>query len=294
MRGDFFGANGRNDAGWVRRSKFAFALARSTGLLRPSAIALGLNDALPRTDPGAGSTINLHSWNMIDQEDFDSGSLGAETDVETIYRRGACHRETDPVAACRAAYDEALAQRRFERAMQHVVVGCRTHGDPAACRRVGELPLLVGNQGIPVPAVLAAQLRHMAEFVCLSGARITSLAETDITGRECSHLARQFTLARDQEYMEPAARQFFEAIDEPARAARLHKTACGSLGYPPGCERLRELTRRVGGRELKWGTGILERVTGVVLAAQGRGLISRRGGNSCRARSARCMRAGDS
>ncbi len=239
------------------------------GLLFTAAIALGLSRSVLTADSKSTPRLGPHTWTTMDQDDFDAGLSDAKTDAETICKLGVRgERYAEPAAACIAAYKEALDGGKFERAMQYAAIGCQMQANAGNCRRVGGLPLVMGNADVPVPAAVADELKRIAEFVCLSGARFTGAGETDITGRECAYFAQQYVLAKDPEYawaLEPAARQFFEAIHDPARAVRLYKAACQRWGYARGCESELEVTQSISLRNQAEVAEAVEREAGAML-----------------------------
>jgi hypothetical protein len=123
----------------------------------------------------------------------------------------------DPVLG----YEAALAARDYDSAMRHASAGCVERRDFASCRRLASLPIHIGNSGAPVPQSLAARLKQATAAVCGSREPYRDIAGSDVTARECAHLARRFVLARDPEYrtaFAPATARFFTAIYDPARA----------------------------------------------------------------------------
>lgn len=229
------------------------------------AIALVFNVSAFTAQP-TESGMNWHAWTTMDRDDLAAGAAGDRTEAEATCRTAeASARYPEPAAACIAAYEEALIQQDYERAMLYAATGCRMYLNPSDCRRVAGMPLLMGNAGLFVPATVADEMRRIADFVCLSGSRITSFSGTDVTGRECSYFARQFALASNPEYawaLEPAARTYFERVQDVAKAGRLYRMACGQLGYANGCEDLRELGQRVVLSDLEEAIEILEQEAG--------------------------------
>lgn len=229
---------------------------------------LGLCATVASADSNALRAVDLRAYEQtIARDDRDAGP--ADRIAAACEAGFATRALATPADACAVAYEKATREKRFEQALRYAAIGCEKYKSVDSCRNVGVLPLWMGNQGIVVPISFKAELKRTAEFVCFSGARIKAINGVDITGRECAYFARRFSLAKDPEYafaLEPAARRFFEAIYEPARAVRLYQAACGRLGYAHGCESRPELSQRVNRRDLEEVTEILERETGEALA----------------------------
>lgn len=149
-----------------------------------------------------------------------------------------------PSVDCAIARENAIAAGRFDEALKYAAIGCREHGGASDCRRAAQIPLLMGNEAIAVPVSYAAEVRRLGEHVCLSGVRLKQAYGPDATGRECANLARQFVLASDEEYrfaMRPAARTFYEKLQDTTLAAKLYAAACERYGRSEACEARRHL-----------------------------------------------------
>lgn len=186
---------------------------------------------------GAQSVLNMRTFDeTYAREDFDARpadipALACEVGFTTPTM-------ARPGVACGVAYEKAVAEKRFEDAMRHAAKGCTRDRSIESCRNAGGLPLWMGNQDIAVPASFRGELRRVADAVCFSRMRLKTMNGKDVTARECSNLARRFTMAKDPEYvvaMRPEARRFFESIHDPAIAASLHLAACQRLGAAASC-----------------------------------------------------------
>ncbi len=145
----------------------------------------------------------------------------------------------DAAVACNTAYMHTLSGGDYNQAMRHAVQACEKYQHIGLCRRAGGLPLLLGNQGIAIPAEFKAEIKRAASAVCYSGKRYRAINSVDVTARECDYFARQFGLAKDPEYtpaMELPAMRFFESLYEPQYAAKLYAVSCERLGSRHGCQ----------------------------------------------------------
>ena len=150
----------------------------------------------------------------------------------------------DVAVACHVAYTHVLKGGDYEQAMHYALLGCEKYQDAGLCRRLGGLPLELGNQGITVPPAFKVSIRRAADAVCFSGKRFRAINGVDVTGRECGYFARLYGLARDPEYVHafaPAAFRFYESIYAPELAARLYASACERLGSSHSCQRAKEM-----------------------------------------------------
>lgn len=157
-------------------------------------------------------------------------------------------RFANPLEACLAAYNTSLLNGKFDQALRYAALGCEKYHYTYFCSRVAALPHLMGYTDQPVPEVFISELRRVAHLVCVSEARFNNLAGADITGRLCAHFARQFVLAKDDNWrflpataLQPFADRFVDAIYDPRRAGELHKVACERWGYINSCRDAREL-----------------------------------------------------
>ena len=124
------------------------------------------------------------------------------------------------------SFEAALAARDYEGAMNHAAAGCTERRDFASCRRLASLPIHIGNSGARVPQSLALRLKTVAAAACRSPEPYRDIVGSDVTARECAHLARRFVLARDPEYrtaLAPETARFFASIYDPSRAAALRR-----------------------------------------------------------------------
>lgn len=179
------------------------------------------------------------SFETTERDDYEKGPAGM---LQTACETGGLLSLTDPSEARRAAFELSKREKHFEKALRYAAIGCEKYHNTIACHNVGSLALWLGEQGIEVPLSFEGELKFVAEFVCSSGVKFKTSNGLDVTGRECTHLANQFALAKDPAWarsMKPAARRFFEAIYAPRRAARLYRTSCERLGDGHACATLR-------------------------------------------------------
>jgi hypothetical protein len=205
----------------------------------------------------------FHTWTATEREDYEVGDLPATLSAEALCgiggRSAAFHTAS---AACMAAHNAALAERDFEGAMQYAFVGCVRHSDFAGCRRAANVPLTMGLNNLQVPRSMHQRMKEMAESVCSSSKLVVNVTGRDVTARECTHLARQFVLARDEEYQStftPHAAAFFEAIYDRGRAIRLSATACNRLADKGACAQQHALGVRLDPRDIIEAVSLIDR-----------------------------------
>ena len=92
-------------------------------------------------------------------------------------------------------YDHAADAGRFDDALRHAIYGCERLHMLYLCREIADLPLQMARQGVVASAHYGAELRRVADAVCLSGKSLIRSADVDTTGFVCVYYAQQFSCA---------------------------------------------------------------------------------------------------
>lgn len=191
------------------------------------------------------ASLRMERRALEEVADRDERDTGEKLSAIMVCGSGFVTKEIPNVAvACHVAYAHVLKGGDYEQAMHYALLGCEKYQDAGLCRRLGGLPLELGNQGITVPPAFKVSIRRAADAVCFSGKRFRAISGVDVTGRECGYFARLYGLARDPEYVHafaPAALRFYESIYAPELSARLYASACERLGSLHSCQRAKEM-----------------------------------------------------